>query len=84
LNIEDVLEKLVGHKVILHYTPHEENEMRETSGILRSYNKGIIHLTAFNEYGEKVEFYLNRHACTLHSVVDEGEPRGTANWRTKR
>ena len=74
--LEGILKQLLGHKVTLHYTPHEENEMRETSGILRQVTKNMIHLTIYNSYGEKVEFYLNRHACTLHSIADEGKPKG--------
>ena len=80
MNIDKVLEKLIGHKVTLHYTQHEEPEMRETSGILRDFNKDVIHMTIFTVYGEKNEWYLNRHACTLLSVIDEGKPQGTVKW----
>jgi hypothetical protein len=72
LNLDKVLEKLIGHKVVLHHTQHEEPEMRETSGILRDFNRDMIHMTIYNVYGEKTEWYLNRHACTLLSITDEG------------
>lgn len=73
MNLDRVLEKLIGHRVTLHYTQHEEPQMRESSGILRAFSKDMIHMTIYNVYGEKTEWYLNRHACTLLSITDEGE-----------
>jgi len=78
--LDEVLEKLIGHKVTLHFTQHEEPELRETSGILRDFSRDVIHLTIFNWYGEKTDCYINRHACTLVSITDEGEPRGTVRY----
>ena len=75
MNLDKVLKGLIGHKVMFHYTQHEEPEMRETTGILKAFNKDMIHLTIYNTYGEPSEFYLNRHACTLVSITDEGEAR---------
>jgi len=75
LNVEDVLEKLVGHRVTLRFTPHEENELRESSGILVKVTPHIIHLKIYDTYGNPYDYYLNRHACTLHSITDEGEER---------
>jgi len=75
LNIEDALKKLIGHKVTLHFTPHEESELRESSGILVVVTPDIIHLKIYDNYGEPYDYYLNRHACTLHSVTDEGKPK---------
>jgi len=73
LDLDKILERLIGHKVVLHYTQHEEPEMRETSGILRAYSKDMIHMTLYNIYGQPTEWYLNRHACTLVSITDEGK-----------
>ena len=72
MTIVKILEKLIGHKVTLRYTPHEETELRETSGILKEIDTNIISLETYDVYGNLETWYLNRHACTLHSVVDEG------------
>jgi len=73
MNLDNVLKKMIRHKVTLHYTQHEEPEMRETSGILVDFNRDMIHLEIFNDFGEPQEYYLNRHARTLVSIIDEGE-----------
>lgn len=73
MTIEKILEKLIDHRVTLRYTPHEETELRETSGILKEINTNVISLTTFDVYGNRETWYLNRHACTLHSIVDEGK-----------
>lgn len=72
MEIESLLKLLIGHKVTLTYTPHEETVLRETSGILKEFNADIIHLTVYNNFGNIEEYYLNRHGCTLHSILDEG------------
>lgn len=74
--LEETLKKLVGHKISLLYTQHEEGTLRETSGVLLSLNANIIHLQFYNRYGEEDgECYINRHACILHSVEDKGRKK---------
>lgn len=73
MNINEILESLINHKVTLHYTQHEESTLRETSGILKQVNKDTIQLILFGEYGEPYTYYLNRHSCVLLSISDEGE-----------
>ena len=72
MNLDKVLEKLKRHKVALHFISHD-SEIREVVGILVDFDKDMIHLEMFNNYGEPSEYYLNRHACTLLSIIDEGE-----------
>lgn len=69
-----MLKDVVGHKVALHFTLPEEMRMREVSGILEEFNKEIIKVKVYETNGEISYQYLNRHACTLLSVIDEGEP----------
>jgi len=71
--VERVAEKLIQHKITISFTPHEEANLRETSGILESVEKDIVCLKMFDTYGTQQYYYLNRHACTLYSVIDEGE-----------
>ena len=73
LDIDSVLNKLMNHKVTISFTPHEEAELRQTSGTLKEISRDIIHLETYDVYGKLDHYYLNRHACTLHSIVDEGE-----------
>ena len=73
LDIEKLLESLINHKVTISYAQHEEADLRETSGVLKSFNKNIIHLELFDSFGKETEYYLNRCACTLHSITDDGE-----------
>jgi len=73
-DLESLLNELIGHKVAISFTPHEESELRETFGILKAVSKEIIHIELYDDYGEKdSDYYLNRHACTLHSIVDHGK-----------
>jgi len=72
LNLDKILEKLKHHKVVLHYLDHN-SEVHEAVGILVDFDKDVIHLEMFNNYGESSEYYLNRYACTLLSIIDEGE-----------
>lgn len=72
-NIDDVLKRVLGHKVTMHYTLPEEMRMRETNGFLEDFNKAIIKLRQLNVFGEVSYFYINRHACTLLSIADEGK-----------
>ena len=72
-NIEEILRSLIGHKISIRFTHYQETEMRETFGILVDVTNDIIHMKIYNEFGEQTDYYLNRHACNLHSVSDEGK-----------
>lgn len=73
-NLEKLLSKLINHKLVLSYTPHEEGDLRETYGVLKDFNKDIVHMELYDDYGElESNYYLNRHGCTLHSIIDYGE-----------
>lgn len=70
------LESRINHKLVLTYTPYGENQLRETSGILKSVNDHAITILVFDDFGEKGEYVLNRHGCALHSIIDYGLPFG--------
>jgi len=74
-NIGEILEKCINHKVTLVYNSHEESQLRETSGILVGVNAEVIYLKLYSNFGEVEDYYLNRHSCTLHSVIDLGKPK---------
>jgi len=73
MDVNSVLKGLKGHKVCLNFTLPEEMRMRQTSGILEGFNESVIHIKSWNSYGEEAIEYLNRRACTLLSVIDEGK-----------
>jgi len=64
-DLKSLLADLVGHQVSLSFTLHEEGDLRDSQGILKE----------FDDWGYRYDYYLNRHACTLHSIVDYGEPQ---------
>lgn len=72
-NIGDVLKTLIGHKVFISFITQESK--RTANGILKEVSDGIVHLDIYNLCGELEKYYLNRHACTLLSVIDEGTPK---------
>jgi len=74
-NLDELLKELVGHMVSLCYTPHGENRLRETEGILVGVNKDLIQLKLYDNFGETEKYYLNRHGCTMHSVSDYGKKK---------
>jgi hypothetical protein len=71
-DLKSLLKSLIGHKLTLTFTVHEEGELRDVQGILKDFDDEFIHLKIFDFYGEVTDYYLNRHACTLHSIVDYG------------
>lgn len=71
-NIDTILESLIEHKVVIKFTQHEEPTLRETYGLLKYVNKDIIHMEIYDVIGNLENYYLNRHACALLSVTDEG------------
>jgi chromosome segregation ATPase len=72
-DLEALLNNLVGYKVAISFTPHEEDALRETEGILEDFNEEVIHLRIYDSFGDCSDYYLNRHACTLHSITDFGK-----------
>lgn len=72
VELDKLLERLRNHKVLITKIGHEEGEMRDTEGILVDFDKDCIHLRVWDSLGEKTEYYLNRHAAILFSVVDLG------------
>jgi len=76
MNLEDILKKVVGHKVTLTFVHREEPTLRETTGILKDFDQNMIHMIVYNNFGEKENYYMNRHACTLLSVIEEGKAKG--------
>ena len=73
-DLKSLLNDLVGHQVSLSFTLHEEGDLRDSEGILKEFDDDFIHLEMFDTWGYRYDYYLNRHACTLHSIVDYGEP----------
>ena len=71
--VNELLSKVVGHRVVISFTPHEEDALRETEGILEDFNEEVIHLRIYDSFGDASDYYLNRHACTLHSITDFGK-----------
>jgi len=70
-SIDDILQQLLNRKITINYTQHEEPEMRETSGTLRGVSKDVIWIEMFDAFGRKLNYFMNRHSCTLLSVVEE-------------
>jgi len=73
LDLNSILKKAKDHKMTITYIPMDEGTLRETSGILRNVTDDTIHLQIGNDFGEKVDFYLNRRACVLLSLMIEGK-----------
>lgn len=74
-DLESLLERLLGHNVCLSFTVHEEGDLRESEGVLTNFNSEFIYLRMWDGFGESYEYYLNRHACTLHSITDLGKQK---------
>lgn len=47
--------------------------MRETEGVLLGSNENMIHIRVWNTHGEEESVYINRHSCSLLSILDEGK-----------
>lgn len=74
-DLKSLLSDLINHQVSLSFTLHEEGDLRDSQGILKEFDDDFIHLEMFDDWGYRYDYYLNRHACTLHSIVDYGEPQ---------
>jgi len=72
-NIEDILRECVGHRVTITFCSVDEPKLREVSGILVQVEEQVITFKLFDNYGGSDLYHLNRHSCTLHSVIDEGK-----------
>jgi hypothetical protein len=73
--MESLLKSLVGHNVSLSFTVHEEGDLRDSEGVLMDFNEDFIHLKMFDNFGLTSDYYLNRHASTLHSITDFGKEK---------
>ena len=74
--LDELLKSLINHKVGITFTQHEEGSLRDTFGVLKDFDKNFIHIELFDDYGEREsDYYLNRCACTLHSIIDYGEKK---------
>ena len=71
MNIDEILKSLVGKKITINYTQHQESILRETCGILKHVNEHVIEMNIYNSYGDFCNFYLNRHCCVLLSISNE-------------
>jgi len=71
--LENVLKKLIGHKLTLSFITNVDGTLRETTGVLRKLSPEIMELKIYTTTGESELYYLNRHVCTLHSVIDLGK-----------
>jgi len=73
MDIEEILRACIGRKVAVTFYSHAEPTLRETSGILEKVTTEVITLKLYNSFGEIELYHLNRHSCTLLSVIDEGK-----------
>jgi len=74
-DIDDILNKLINHKIEINFTQHYTSTLRSTSGILKQVTPDTIHMLLYNTYGEPEQYYLNRRSCVLLSIIDEGAPQ---------
>lgn len=72
-DLESLLKKMINHQISLSFTLHEEGDLRESDGILMDFDEDFIHLKIWDAWGYAYDYYLNRHACTLHSICDYGK-----------
>ena len=70
--INKILEKLVGHRITISHVVNNSGERLKTYGVLREMDDEIITITCFTLYGRKEVYHLNRKACQLYSILDEG------------
>ena len=75
MDIEKLLKKLIGHKVELSFISREEFKMRQTMGVLIEFDEDVIHCVLYDNCGDTSNWYLNRHVCTLYSIMDYGEKK---------
>lgn len=73
MDINSILKKCVGNKVGITFYASEEGKLREIEGILLNVTEQVITLEMYDHFGQKDLYYLNRHSCVLHAVVDEGK-----------
>lgn len=73
-NIETLLDRYIGKKITLTYIIPNDT-LRETSGILVSFNENIITIKLYNNYGEEELYSLNRMSCQIVSVIYSGDTK---------
>jgi len=73
--LNKILESLVGHKICITHLDNQGGMLRETSGVLVEIDKELIVIEIYDNYGHKNIYHLNRKACQLYSITDEGKKK---------
>lgn len=70
--VDKIIEKLIGHEVTISHIVNSSGERLKTSGVVREIDDEIITVECYDIVGHKDLYHLNRKACQLYSILDEG------------
>jgi len=69
--MERLLKDYVGKNICIAYIIPNDT-LRETSGVLHSFDEWTITMELFDNFGRKDVYHLNRAACQIVSIINVG------------
>lgn len=69
--MEHLLKDYVGKNICVTYIIPNDT-LRETSGVLHSFDKEVITMELYDNFGGKDVYHLNRNACQIVSIINIG------------